>query len=78
MTDTPADAPARDYRGTVFLPQTDFPMKGDLPKREPNGWSAGRRWTSGRSCGSSPPAGRSSSCMTARPMPTATCTSATR
>lgn len=24
-----------DYRGTVFLPQTDFPMRGDLPKREP-------------------------------------------
>ncbi|WP_160000574.1 isoleucine--tRNA ligase [Roseomonas sp. 18066] len=37
MTDTPA----RDYRGTVFLPQTPFPMKGDLPKREP-GWLA--RW----------------------------------
>jgi isoleucyl-tRNA synthetase len=24
-----------DYRTTVFLPQTDFPMRGDLPKREP-------------------------------------------
>ena len=24
-----------DYRNTVFLPQTDFPMRGDLPKREP-------------------------------------------
>ena len=24
-----------DYRPTVFLPQTDFPMKGELPKREP-------------------------------------------
>ncbi|MDN3564794.1 isoleucine--tRNA ligase [Paeniroseomonas aquatica] len=35
MTDTPAEAPTRDYRGTVFLPQTPFPMKGDLPKREP-------------------------------------------
>ena len=35
MTDTPTEAPARDYRGTVFLPQTAFPMKGDLPKREP-------------------------------------------
>jgi isoleucyl-tRNA synthetase len=34
-------APARDYRGTVFLPQTPFPMKGDLPKREP-GWL--QRW----------------------------------
>jgi isoleucyl-tRNA synthetase len=24
-----------DYRPTVFLPQSDFPMRGDLPKREP-------------------------------------------
>ncbi|MFC4167252.1 isoleucine--tRNA ligase [Teichococcus aestuarii] len=35
------DAPGRDYRGTVFLPQTPFPMRGDLPKREP-GWL--ERW----------------------------------
>jgi isoleucyl-tRNA synthetase len=26
---------ATDYRSTVFLPQTAFPMKGELPKREP-------------------------------------------
>jgi isoleucyl-tRNA synthetase len=26
---------ATDYRNTVFLPQTQFPMRGDLPKREP-------------------------------------------
>ncbi|MGH7089023.1 MAG: class I tRNA ligase family protein, partial [Stellaceae bacterium] len=26
---------ATDYRPTVFLPQTSFPMRGDLPKREP-------------------------------------------
>ena len=25
-----------DYKATVFLPQTAFPMKGDLPKREPD------------------------------------------
>ncbi len=25
----------RDYRDTVFLPNTKFPMRGDLPKREP-------------------------------------------
>jgi isoleucyl-tRNA synthetase len=25
----------RDYRDTVFLPATAFPMRGDLPKREP-------------------------------------------
>jgi isoleucyl-tRNA synthetase len=24
-----------DYRSTVFLPKTDFPMRGDLPRREP-------------------------------------------
>ena len=24
-----------DYRPTVFLPRTQFPMRGDLPKREP-------------------------------------------
>ena len=41
MTDSPAEPAARDYRGTVILPKTDFPMRGDLPKREP-GWLA--RW----------------------------------
>ena len=45
MNDTPLGAPetpaARDYRGTVILPKTDFPMRGDLPKREPD-WLA--RW----------------------------------
>ena len=47
MTNAPFGAPSgetnatRDYRGTVFLPKTDFPMRGDLPKREP-GWLA--RW----------------------------------
>ena len=25
----------KDYRDTVFLPATSFPMRGDLPKREP-------------------------------------------
>ncbi len=24
-----------DYKATVFLPRTEFPMRGDLPKREP-------------------------------------------
>jgi isoleucyl-tRNA synthetase len=37
--DTRADAP--DYRDTVFLPQTDFPMRAGLPAREPE-WLA--RW----------------------------------
>ena len=26
-----------DYRSTLNLPETPFPMRGDLPKREP-GW----------------------------------------
>jgi isoleucyl-tRNA synthetase len=37
---TESDA-KRDYRPTLFLPKTDFPMKAGLPKAEPN-WLA--RW----------------------------------
>ncbi|MEO1101704.1 MAG: isoleucine--tRNA ligase [Pseudomonadota bacterium] len=33
MPDTPTDT--RDYRDTLFLPKTDFPMRGGLPKAEP-------------------------------------------
>lgn len=33
MSDTPSDS--RDYRETVFLPETDLPMRASLPKREP-------------------------------------------
>ena len=37
----PAATPAAtDYRSTLNLPDTPFPMRGDLPKREP-GWVAG-------------------------------------
>ena len=32
----------RDYRETLFLPKTDFPMRAGLPKKEPE-WLA--RWT---------------------------------
>jgi len=32
MTDT---APKRDYSETLFLPQTEFPMRAGLPQREP-------------------------------------------
>jgi isoleucyl-tRNA synthetase len=28
--------PRRDYRSTLNLPTTDFPMRGELPKREPD------------------------------------------
>ncbi len=33
----PDAAPASDYRSTLNLPDTPFPMRADLPKREP-GW----------------------------------------
>ena len=34
MTDSTTSTPV-DYRGTLNLPDTPFPMRGDLPKREP-------------------------------------------
>jgi len=39
MADTPTEdsAAVTDYRATLNLPDTPFPMRGDLPKREP-GW----------------------------------------
>ncbi|HUF57622.1 MAG TPA: isoleucine--tRNA ligase [Thermohalobaculum sp.] len=43
-TDTgakPAAAEEPDYKDTLFLPKTDFPMRAGLPKREPE-WL--RRW----------------------------------
>ena len=30
------DENLRDYKETLKLPQTDFPMKAGLPKREPD------------------------------------------
>src|SRR5947208_2894502 len=34
MADAP-DTAKTDYRSTVFLPRTDFPMKAGLPQKEP-------------------------------------------
>lgn len=39
--------PRRDYRDTVFLPRTSFPMRGDLAKKEPQilaRWEAMDLW----------------------------------
>lgn len=36
-----AEQTTPDYRDTVFLPETDFPMRAGLPQREPE-WLA--RW----------------------------------
>ena len=50
VPDAPSDAhsvPQHDYRDTVFLPQTSFPMRGDLPKKEPQiqaRWEAMDLW----------------------------------
>ena len=38
-TDTQSEAEGRDYRDTLFLPNTDFPMRAGLPKAEPE-WIA--------------------------------------
>ncbi len=46
MNDAATDT-QRDYRDTVFLPQTSFPMRGDLPKKEPQilaKWDATDLW----------------------------------
>ena len=48
MNDAPTDPAQRDYRDTVFLPQTSFPMRGDLPKKEPQilaRWEAMDLWS---------------------------------
>jgi isoleucyl-tRNA synthetase len=41
MNDTTPPTAKRDYRSTVFLPATDFPMKAGLPEAEPR-WL--KRW----------------------------------
>ncbi|WP_137151089.1 isoleucine--tRNA ligase [Devosia sp. FKR38] len=41
MTDTAAGAAETDYSATLFLPETNFPMRAGLPDREP-GWL--KRW----------------------------------
>src|SRR5438128_118678 len=41
--ETPDTTTKRDYRSTVFLPRTDFPMKAGLPQREP---AIAARWES--------------------------------
>ena len=78
MNDAPSE-PQRDYRDTVFLPQTGFPMRGDLPKKEPQilaRWEAMDLWSKLRAA--SQRSAESSSCTTGRPMRTATSISAPR
>jgi len=49
-----SDILATDYKSTVFLPRTDFPMRADLPKREPDmlkRWADMRLWEQLRAAG---------------------------
>ncbi|MBB4053192.1 isoleucyl-tRNA synthetase [Devosia subaequoris] len=41
MNDTAPSATEKDYSATLFLPETEFPMRAGLPKREPE-WL--KRW----------------------------------
>jgi len=73
-----SDDTKKDWRDTVFLPKTDFPMKAGLPQKEPGILAAGRIATCTASCAPSVRVPKSSSSTMARPMPTAISTSATR
>src|ERR1700744_5386196 len=42
MSDKPQKTDAKDYSKTLFLPETEFPMRAGLPQREPeilNRWN---------------------------------------
>jgi riboflavin kinase/FMN adenylyltransferase len=72
------DKQENPYKATILLPETAFPMRGDLPKREPETLA---RWESRactRSCATTRRAARCSCCTTARRTPTARSTWATR
>ncbi len=76
MTDT---ADKIDYSKTLYLPQTDFPMRAGLPEKEPllvKRWQEMDLYRKLRE--RPPPGGRNTCCTTARPTPTATSTSAMR
>ena len=36
MSENPQKSDATDYSKTLFLPQTEFPMRAGLPQREPD------------------------------------------
>ena len=67
-----------DYKNTINLPETAFPMKADLARREPEmlAWWE-EQPASTPSCARSRPGARSSSCTTVRRTRTARSTSAT-
>jgi isoleucyl-tRNA synthetase len=67
-----------DYKDTLNLPETPFPMRGDLAKREPQWVKEWQEKGVYRRLRRSRRAGRRSCCTTGRRTPTATSTSAPR
>ena len=66
-----------DYRATLNLPDTPFPMRGELPKREPD-WV--KQWNEGdlyQQLRAARKGKEKFTCTTARPTPTGKSTSAT-
>ena len=68
---------APDYRATLNLPDTPFPMRGDLPKREPHWVKAWDEQGLYKRLREPVVAARSSYCTMARPTPMARSTSVT-
>ena len=70
---------ATDYKNTLNLPRTDFPMKADLVAREPERlkkWETAKLYEKIQAARARQR--KNSSCTTARRSPTATSTSAPR
>lgn len=81
MTDTTKQTPPAtegfDYSQTLFLPQTEFPMRAGLRAARAQAARPLGGSTSIASCARPAKAATGSCCMTARPMPTATSISGT-
>ena len=68
-----------EWKDTLNLPRTDFPMKASLPTAEPQALARWREMGLYAQIRAAPSGrGRGSSCTTARPTPTATSISARR
>ena len=67
-----------DYSKSLFLPRTDFPMRGGLPKKEPELLARWREIDLYRRLREAGRGSRNSCCMTGRPMPMAISISAMR
>ena len=78
MSEKPQKSDVSDYSKTLFLPQTDFPMRAGLPQREPEILAYWNEIDLYGKLREAPRDGPSSSCMTALLMPTATSISGMR